>query len=195
MPSNPFALPRGLPGHVAGRLMARTNDAAQHQVAGKLPVRSGERVLEIGYGPGQLTRSLLESTPAALVAGVDPSEVMLRQARRACGPYVNSGRADLRLGDAAHLPFPDGYFDHAVSVNTVALWPHLEAGLGEVNRVLRAGGTMLIAWHSASSPSRVQRLLALPEERLAAIERAVADTYGSVDRLELGSVTAFVASR
>lgn len=58
-----------------------------------------------------------------------------------------------------------------------------------------AGRAILIAWHSASSPSRVQRALALPEERLAAIERAVSTTYGEVERRELGNVTAFVASR
>lgn len=148
MLSNPFAQPRGILGRAAGCLMASTNRAAQRQVARRLPISGGARILEIGYGPGQLMRLLLESTPAGWVAGADPSDVMLGQARRACGSYAAADRLDLRLGDAAHLPFPDGHFHHVVSVNNAPLWPDLEAGLAETRRVLRPGGTVLIAWHT-----------------------------------------------
>ncbi|WP_395111487.1 hypothetical protein [Actinomadura sp. SCN-SB] len=64
---SPFAMPRGLAGRLAGRLMLWMN--AQRDLLGLLDVRAGERVLEVGYGPGGLIR-LLQRTPAALVCGV-----------------------------------------------------------------------------------------------------------------------------
>src|SRR5919204_5839484 len=66
---NQFALPRGPLGWLAGRLMSRGNDITNRDVASRLDIAPGERVLEVGYGPGGLLRLLLEQTPAALVAG------------------------------------------------------------------------------------------------------------------------------
>jgi len=192
---NPFTLPRGRLGRLAGWLMARTNMPVQRAVAAVLDIQPGQRLLEIGYGPGRLTRLLLDHTPVDLVAGVDPSPVMMAQARHATRHHRASGRVDLRLGEAAALPYPDGTFDHVVAVNTVAIWPDLDAGIREIHRVLRPGGALLIAWHSSSSPSALQRRLGLSEDHLAAIKDAVAAVFGSTERRELGHVVAFLARR
>lgn len=157
-----------------------------------MQVDPGESVLEVGFGPGRLIRLLLESTAAGLVAGVEPSDLMLRQARRATRRQA-SDRVDLRLGDAAHLPFPDDHFHHVVTVNAVAIWPDLGAGFAEVQRVLVDGGDALVAWHSANAPSRMTRLNALPETRLAEIEAAMSDVFKEVRRSELGDVVAFTS--
>lgn len=192
---NPFAVPRGPLGHVAGWVLASGNDAAQYQVAHHLPVRAGERVLEIGYGPGRLVRTLLESTSAAVVAGVEPSDVMLRHAQRTNHRYVGCERMDLRIGDVADLPFPGGHFHHVVTVNTVAIWPDLGAGLAEIDRVLAVDGDVLVAWHSAKASSRMQRRLALADARLAEIEAAVSQRFAGVQRRELGDVVAVTARK
>jgi ubiquinone/menaquinone biosynthesis C-methylase UbiE len=52
---------------------------------------------------------------------------------------------ELRAGPAAALPLPDGQVDQVFAVNTAAIWPDLDAGLREAARVLRPGGTMVIA--------------------------------------------------
>ncbi|HZB31961.1 MAG TPA: hypothetical protein VE465_17525, partial [Streptosporangiaceae bacterium] len=54
--TSPFARPRGLRGRLAGRFMVWTNK--QREVAGLIGVRSGDRVLEVGYGGGALVRLL-----------------------------------------------------------------------------------------------------------------------------------------
>ena len=115
---NPFARPHGPVGRVAGWVMAMTNRAQQREPAELLAVRPGERVIEIGYGPGLLV-ARLAADGAGMVAGVDPSVEMHRLARR----RIRAARAavDLRIGTAAETGFPDGAFDAAVAVNNVAI--------------------------------------------------------------------------
>jgi SAM-dependent methyltransferase len=182
---SPFAVPRGLRGRLAGRLMLLNR---QEEAADLLDVPPGGQVLEIGYGPGGLIR-LLRQTQAARICGVDPSPEMRDLAQRR-----NPG-ADLRLGTAGQTGFGDGEFDRVVSVNNVALWPGLTAGLREMHRVTRPGGRVLIAWHGGHRNSRIARRLALPEGTLNRIEQEIAGIFTGTTRHELAALTAFTASR
>jgi len=183
---SPFALPSGLPGHLAGRLMLLLN--RQRDVVGLLDIQPGAHVLEVGYGPGGLIR-LLRQTQARRICGVDPSVEMRALARRR-----NPG-TDLRLGTAGQTGFPDAEFDRVVSVNTVALWPDLAAGLRELHRVTRPGGRVLIAWHGGRHPSRIARRLALPADTLSRIGQELSGLFTGTTRHELSDLTVFTATR
>jgi ubiquinone/menaquinone biosynthesis C-methylase UbiE len=121
---------------------------------------------------------------------VDPSAVMLRQARRRVEGAGLGERVDLWPGVAAALPLPDGQVDHVVAVNSAALWPDLAAGLREASRVLRPGGSVLVAWHGAGSPSRVQRRLARPDAWWAQVLTLMEGLFDGVRRHDLRYVTA-----
>ena len=183
---SPFALPRGLAGRVAGRLMLMLN--GQQDVLDLLDVQPGARVLEVGYGPGGLIRLLLQ-TPAARVCGIDPSPQMRGMARQ------RNPRADLRLGTAERTGFPDAEFDAVVSVNNVALWPDLGAGLRELHRVTRPGGRALIAWHGGRHPSRIAGRLTLEAEQLSRIAGELSGVFGNVSRHELDDLTVFLTRK
>jgi SAM-dependent methyltransferase len=187
---SPFALPSGLRGRLAGRLMLRIN--RQREVLDLLDVRPGSDVLEIGYGPGGLI-DLLQQSPAGRICGADPSPQMRDLAARRHRGGIASGRIDLRLGSAAGTGFAGAEFDRVASVNNVAIWPDLEAGVGEAHRVTRPGGRVLIAWHGGTKPSRIARSLALPEDKLARIEHALRGLFRNVTRHELTGLTAFTA--
>jgi SAM-dependent methyltransferase len=103
--------------------------------------------------------------------------------------------ADLRLGTAEQTGFPDAGFDRVVSVNTVAIWPDLKAGLRELHRVTRPGGRVLIAWHGGRRPSRIVRRLALPADKLSRIEQELRGLFPGTARHELDELTAFTATR
>jgi SAM-dependent methyltransferase len=105
-----------------------------HQLAGGvlewLAPQSGERVLDLGCGDGQLT-SQLTATGAA-VSGVDASLAMV-EAARARGISADHAQAE-------QLPYPDATFD-AVFSNAALHWVRgQDAMLSEVHRVLKAGG-------------------------------------------------------
>ena len=189
---SPFAMPSGLPGRLAGRLMLWMN--RQQDLLDLLDVQTGERVLEVGYGPGGLIR-LLQRTQAGRICGVDPSPEMRDIATRPHRAEIASGRIDLRSGTAERTGFSDAEFDCVVSVNSVAIWPDLEAGLRELCRVTRPGGRVLIAWHGGARPSRIGRGLALSEEQLIRIEGGLRALFSDVTRHELATLTIFAAVR
>ncbi|MFG2292324.1 class I SAM-dependent methyltransferase [Streptomyces sp. NPDC048603] len=191
--TSPFAHPQGLRGRLAGRFMLWTNQ--QDEVLDALNVQPGDRVLEVGYGPGGLLGLLACSTAAAAVLGVDPSPTMRSAAARANRAAVRSGRITLGLGTAEHTGLADRSVDRIASVNNVGLWPDLEAGVRELHRVLRPGGTVLIAWHGGSSPRRLERRLRLPQDRLARIEGALRHRFTDVTRRELSRLDVFTAVR
>ena len=67
-----------------------------------LPPREGMDVLDVGCGTGIQLASYQEA--GCRVSGIDASQAMLNVARRRLGE-----RADLQLGDAARMPYPDGH--------------------------------------------------------------------------------------
>jgi ubiquinone/menaquinone biosynthesis C-methylase UbiE len=124
--------------------MARTNDNCGAWVIELLNVGSGETILEVGFGPGVAIKRL--STLAGYVAGVDPSFEMVAQAKARNADAVGNGRVALQQGSADRLPFEDGRFDKAMSVNSMQVWPNTIGGLREMHRVLKSGGTIALGF-------------------------------------------------
>jgi arsenite methyltransferase len=135
---------------------------------------AGERVLDIGTGPGMLAAELAEAVGAeGAVHGVDVSESMLAIARsrdRAPG----AAPIEWHLGDALAMPFDDATFDAAVSTQVYEYVQDMPAALAEARRVLRPGGRLLIldthwdslVWH-AGDEARSRRILDAWDEHLA----------------------------
>jgi ubiquinone/menaquinone biosynthesis C-methylase UbiE len=186
---NPFAVPAGVLGRLAGWVMGR-DDAPHREVADLLAPVPGGYVCDVGCGPGQLTVLLARRDATVRVCGVDPSPVMLRQARSRAERAGVGERVELQPGAAAALPLPDGQVDHVAAVNTAAIWPDLSAGLREAARVLRPGGTVVIAWHSARSPHPIQRRLARPESWWQRAIATMRESFDDVNRHDLTRVTA-----
>lgn len=188
---SPFALPRGLLGRLAGRFMLWTND--QREIFDLLAVQPGDRVLEVGYGPGGLIRQLAERSRAAFICGVDPSHTMQRDAARLNRHAIAARRVELHLGSAEATGLPDESFDRIVSVNNVALWPDLEAGLCELRRVSRQNGVLVLAWHGGEARSRIARSLRLAEDKLERIRAGLQAGFMRVERLERTNAVVFRA--
>jgi ubiquinone/menaquinone biosynthesis C-methylase UbiE len=135
--------PSGLAGIVTGMLMRWLNAEMNRIAALIVAPESGERVLDIGFGPGHLIEMLAERRPA-LVAGIDHSATMLERAQRRNAHALKEGRIELKLGSVARMPWPDGNFDKIVAVNSFQFWPDPARDLLEVRRALKPGGLLLI---------------------------------------------------
>lgn len=134
-------------GRYSAALSASHADAAQ--------LVPGDRALDVGCGPGVLLAELTRRLGAGRVAGVDPSEPFVAEARAAV-PL-----ADVRAAAAERLPFDTDAFDVVLSQLVVNFMTDAEAGVREMRRVARrtvtscvwdyAGGmTMLRAYWDAA---------------------------------------------
>ena len=136
-----------------------------------LSLRPGERVLDIGSGPGLLAYDMAKTVgKAGRLCGLDISESFLDMAKNRCAemPW-----AEFHAGEATDLPFEDGAFDAAVSTQVYEYVPGIEKALRELHRILRPGGRALIIdtdWDSivchTSDPERHARILKAWDEHL-----------------------------
>jgi SAM-dependent methyltransferase len=164
-------------GHHVGRYGAQLA-AGLIDVAG---VRRGQRALDVGCGPGPLTYALADALGAENVAAVDPSEPFVE----ACRMRVPG--ADVRVGVGERLPFADGSFDAVLAQLVVQLMEDREAGVREMARVTRPGGTVAACvWDSRHMPllrSFWDAALAAAPERAGAIDDGRRVGYETPDEL------------
>jgi SAM-dependent methyltransferase len=116
--------------------MGRFSEPLAVRFADLAGIRPGQRVLDVGCGPGALTAELAGRIGAGAVSAVEPSASFAAAARERL-PGV-----DIRLSAAEQLPFPDGSFDAAMAQLVVHFMADPVAGLREMGRVTRPGGVV-----------------------------------------------------
>ena len=119
-----------------GRFMGRFSESLAAGFADLAHVDSGQRVLDVGAGPGALSAEVARRVGEAQVAAVDPSPPFL-SALRARLPA-----ADVRSGTAEHLPHADDTFDATLAQLVVHFMSDPVAGLREMARVTVPGGVV-----------------------------------------------------
>ena len=118
------------------RFMGRYSEPLAERFADLAGVRSGQRALDVGCGPGALTAELSGRLGAGEVCAVDPSESFAVAAgERLPGVAVS-------VATAERLPFPDGAFDAVLAQLVVHFMADPVAGLREMGRVTRRGGVV-----------------------------------------------------
>jgi len=119
------------------------------EAAGLAP---GDRALDVGCGPGALTSELVALLGAERVAAVDPSAPFVE----ACRERLPGVRVELAA--AERLPFADGAFDCALAQLVVNFMTDPPAGVRELRRVTRPGGTVAAAvWDYAGEMTILRR--------------------------------------
>ena len=119
-------------------------------------VRPGDRVLDVGTGPGALT--LAAANRGAHVLGIDASpEMVARVSARL--REAGCGGCEARVMDGQSLNIPDGSFDTAFSVFGVVVFPDWRRGMSELARVLRPGGRGCVVVFTRAEGAAPVRLL------------------------------------
>lgn len=134
--------------------------AQRARVLEVLAPRLGERLLDVGVGPGLLAYDLARLVGReGYVAGLDVSPDMLTSAK---ARLADLPQAECLQGEATDLPFADACFDAAVSTQVYEYVADMPQALAELHRVLKPGGRALILdtdWRSIVWRCGDQRLM------------------------------------
>lgn len=148
--------PSGLYGRfIIPRRLRRLNALINRSTLAALEIEPDDRVLEVGFGPGELMSAIVPLVSAGSVSGVDFSPEMVAVCARRLRDSVQAGRVDLRCAEAEHLPFEDGSFTKACTVNTLYFWNDPAVPLREFNRVLADGGKLVVAFSPKATMQHV----------------------------------------
>lgn len=146
--------------------------AQRTEFKNELDPQPGERVLDVGAGPGYLASIIAEEVgKSGYVCGLDISAPLLEVAKSQSSKVPN---IEFLQGDATELPFPDESFDAVVSTQVLEYVSDVDSALSEFSRVLRKGGRVAlldtdwdsIVWHS-SDRVRMRRILTAWEKHAA----------------------------
>ena len=113
----------------------------EHEIALQmLALSAGDRVLDVGCGPGNFTRTFAAEIGDGLVVGVDASRTMLARAVR----ETTAHNVAYVRGDASALPFQDGSFEAVCCFAALYLIEQPMRAVSEIARVLRPGGRLAL---------------------------------------------------
>lgn len=162
----------------AGELLDRAN-----------PQR-GQRILDLACGTGIVARLAVERLAGqAMFAGLDLSAAMIAEARASA--EAEGAQIAWHVGDAAALPFPDGWFDLVLVQQGLQFFPDRVAAALEMFRVLEPGGRAAAStWTEIARNPFNQAMSEVAERRLGSA--AMAAPFALSDRDELRAV--FVAA-
>ena len=148
------------------------------------------RILDVATGTADLAIEALALHPQKVV-GVDLSEEMLERGRHKIQRLGESDRITLQRGDAERLPFSDAQFDAVLVAFGVRNFEHLGQGLGEIRRVLRPGGAVVVLEFSKPRAFPIKQLYDVYSRHvLPRIGQAVSGSEGAYRYLP-DSVAAF----
>lgn len=108
-----------------------------------------ESLLDVGCGTGALLEAFLKARPAVRLYGIDLSPEMITMAHRRLGDAGN-----ITVADAETLPLPDAFVDAVTCVDSFHHYPHPDAVLLEIRRVIRPGGSLILAEWRMPAPLR-----------------------------------------
>lgn len=105
-------------------------------------------ILDVGCGGGKTVRKLALKAVDGHVCGVDYAKGSVAVACATNAALIKQGTVEIHEASVSNLPFDSDKFDVVTAIETQYYWPDLKAGMTEIKRVLKPGGTVIVILES-----------------------------------------------
>ncbi|HEY8782836.1 MAG TPA: class I SAM-dependent methyltransferase [Mucilaginibacter sp.] len=139
-----FKKPTGLFGIFTSNIMIKGNKSKYDKLIKDLGTQPGDKLLEIGYGPGVGINMIAETYPTCTIHGIDFSPLMYKRASRYNKPYIDKGSMLLQQGDFLKTIITGNDYDKIFCLNVVYFWDDLAGPFEKVFSLLKKGGAFHI---------------------------------------------------
>ncbi len=146
--SQQLGFPSGWFGQLLLQFLNRSNAPMNDLVLQEIQLQSGDRILEIGFGGGDLIHKIVQTGQTSLIVGIERSPDALKIGQKRFQSFIQQGNVELHLADAMALPFPEHHFSKLCAVNTIYFWPDVPQVLNECRRVLSPSGKFVLCYAS-----------------------------------------------
>lgn len=128
-----------------------------------MPLKRNSKVIELGCGTGWASRRMAKIAIEGEVVGIDLLESMIETAKQftAKDKSHNYENLSFTVADAENIPYPDNYFDYAISITSFSWWQNPNRGLEEIERILKPGGQFYAV--DVCKERRVDNLMVRPQ--------------------------------
>ena len=173
-----FAKPEGKAGEFFTLAMNVFNFKLYNAVYNFVPKQPNARILDVGYGNGDMLKRLDEKLDAVFY-GIDISEDMKVLATKANARAVATDKMMLSVGSVDEMPYEDSFFDCVYTINTVYFWQDADKAMSEIVRTLKVGGRFICAFYSKAYFERSEKYKFEGETYYTTGElKALAQKYG-----------------
>ena len=139
-----FKKPSGLFGIFSSNVMIKGNKANYEKILKNLDLQPGDKLLEIGYGPGIGVNMIAKACTSCIIHGIDFSNLMYRRARKYNKKYLDDNSMLLQYGDFLKISIAGDEYDKIFCLNVVYFWNDLHDPFKKVLSLLKAGGGFYI---------------------------------------------------
>lgn len=136
---NQFKKPSGFWGRVISFLMKKGNSKAYELIVDDLEIKSGDKLLEIGYGHGIGITQICTNYDCN-VDGIDFSELMYNEAKKRNAKHIKEGRVRLSFGDYLDFNAEACLYDKIFCLNVIYFWEELNPPFSKIRNELKDGG-------------------------------------------------------
>ncbi|MEK3711403.1 class I SAM-dependent methyltransferase [Bacillus sp. FSL K6-1005] len=168
MLSKKFSRPKGMFGILAGYIMAAENKTLNQWTIDQLGLTRGDRILEVGFGPGYCMKQMLKREKSVHIHGLDVSEAMLKLAAH----RLKTDRVRLIQGSIETFPLPATYYDKVISVNNYTIWNNQQEGIKQIYQALKPGGKAAITMQPREADASPEKTESFGKQMLTDLKTA-----------------------
>lgn len=128
----------------SSNIMIKGNKANYERPIKDLDLKPGDKLLEIGYGPGVGINMIARACSSYTIHGIDFSKLMYRRARKYNKQYLDDDAMVLQQGDFLNTAVVNNEYDKIYCLNVAYFWNELREPFKKVISLLKAGGTFHI---------------------------------------------------